>query len=54
MVWNQALARYAHGAWTDVMAAANGFLATTPDGTIWFFDEGVGYRNVDSLETPNP
>ena len=34
-------------------AAANGVLATAPDGTIWFFAED-GYRNVDSLEIPNP
>ena len=53
MVWNQALARYADGAWTDVTAAVNGFLATAPDGTIWFFAED-GYRNVDSLEIPSP
>ena len=54
MVWNQALARYADGAWTDVMAAANGFLAPAPDGAIWFLDERDGYRTVDSLEIPNP
>jgi hypothetical protein len=54
MVWNQALARYGDGAWTDLTTAANGFLATALDGTIWFFDEGEGYRTVDSLEVPNP
>jgi hypothetical protein len=53
MVWNQALARYADGAWTDVMAATNGFLATGPDGAIWFLAED-GYRTVDSLEIPSP
>ena len=54
MVWNQALARYANGAWTDLTAAANGFLAKARNGTIWFYDEREGYRTVDSLEIPNP
>ena len=53
MVRNDALARYADGAWTDLGTATNGVLSTAPDGTIWFF-AADGYRNVNSIEIPNP
>jgi hypothetical protein len=48
MEWNAALARYADGAWTDV-AGTNGLgLHATPDGMVWYADEGAGYQPVEA------
>ncbi len=54
MQWNQALARFMAGTWTDVTGTGGAGLRTTSDGTVWYSGEGGPYVPVDSLEIPNP